>query len=105
LGVFLRLFVYFGLLFCFACQQVAKEKLFLLFFGFEMGFKSKSKMFKLSTKQAFTLFSKETSLHGWSYLSRETTEIWKKVLFAFLLAIIVITVALTWTNTNQVSCL
>jgi hypothetical protein len=69
-----------------------------------MAKKYESKKTKLSIDKVFNLFCKETSLHGWSYFSQEKmmTKVWK-MLFAFILVIIIVSFALIWNNTSQVT--
>jgi hypothetical protein len=67
-----------------------------------MAKKFNSKKNKISIKEAFSLFCKETSLHGWSYFNHEMSVIWKLFLAAFLVLVAVASAALIWTNTNQV---
>jgi hypothetical protein len=61
-----------------------------------------SKNSKISIKEGFSLFCKETSLHGWSYFNHEMSKIWKLFLAAFFVLVTIASAALIWTNTNQV---
>jgi uncharacterized integral membrane protein len=70
-----------------------------------MAKKYESKKAKLSIDKVFNLFCKETSLHGWSYFSQEKmmTKVWKMLFAAFILVIIIVSFALIWNNTSQVT--
>jgi hypothetical protein len=70
-----------------------------------MAKKYKSKKTKLSIGKAFNSFCKKTSLHGWSYFSQEKmmTRVWKMFFAAFILIIIIVSFALIWNNTSQVT--
>jgi hypothetical protein len=71
-----------------------------------MAKKFQSQKAKFSTTKVVSLFCKETSLHGWSYLDLgpdKMSKIWKMILVTFLLVVIVASVVLVWTKTNQVS--
>jgi hypothetical protein len=71
-----------------------------------MGKKFQSQKAKFSTTKVVALFCNETSLHGWSYLGLgpdKMSKIWKMILVTFLSVVIVTSVVLVWTKTNQVS--
>jgi hypothetical protein len=52
-------------------------------------------------KNVFSKFCQETSLHGWSYLDREKSKVWKGLWFIFLLIIIVLSGYVLVINTKQ----
>jgi hypothetical protein len=68
-----------------------------------MAKKINSKKTKLSITEAFSLFCKETSLHGWSYFNHDMNNCWKLFLASFFVAVTIASAVLIWTNTKQVT--